>query len=92
MVNEGERLHALQEKNQCASCKHGHTLRIHILTGHRNCGTGRHAPSGKCSDFERKRKYIITDDDLDKIESFTREENGAFKFYEWKNELKSIKE
>jgi hypothetical protein len=46
--------------NQCKDCKSGHTLRIHVLTGHRNCEKGRHAPSGvgtgKCKDYKAKPK------------------------------------
>jgi hypothetical protein len=79
-------------ENQCAVCIHGSTLRIHVLSGNRNCEKGEHMPSGECSDFEKVKKYIITDDDLNKIEAFTREENGAFRFYEWKGELTPIKD
>jgi hypothetical protein len=38
-------------ENQCATCTHGHTLRIHVLSGRRNCEAGGHNPSERCSDF-----------------------------------------
>ena len=42
------------KKQSCAECKHGKSLRIHILSGDLNYEKGRHSPYEECKDFEVK--------------------------------------